>query len=86
MKSPERHWDNLISFLKYSQKIRTLIYTTNAIESLNGQFRKVIRNKKVFPSDDSVYKILYLAIRNLEKKWTMPARYRNEAMILTIDS
>ena len=57
-----------------------MIYTTNAIELLNSQFRKVIKNKKVFPSDDAVYKILYLAIRNLEKKWTMPARFWNEAM------
>ena len=54
--------------------------STNAIESLNSQFRKVIKNKKVFPSDDAVYKILYLAIVNLEKKWTMPVRYWNEAM------
>ena len=79
-KSWTKHWDNLISFLKYPQEIRKVIYTTNAIESLNSQFRKVIKNKKVFPSDDSVYKILYLAIVNLEKKWTMPARFWNEAM------
>lgn len=79
-KSWDKHWDNLINFLKYPQQIRRVIYTTNAIESLNSQFRKVIKNKKVFPSDDAVYKILYLAIRNLEKKWTMPARTWNEAM------
>lgn len=79
-KSWEKHWSNLINFLKYPKEIRKVIYTTNAIESLNSQFRKVIKNKKVFPSDDAVYKILYLAIRNLEKKWTMPARYWNEAM------
>ena len=79
-KSWEKHWNNLINFLKYPKEIRKVIYTTNAIESLNSQFRKVIKNKKVFPSDDAVYKILYLAIRNLEKKWTMPARFWNEAM------
>ena len=79
-KSWDKHWCNLINFLKYPKEIRKVIYTTNAIESLNSQFRKVIKNKKVFPSDDAVYKILYLAIRNLEKKWTMPARFWNEAM------
>jgi len=79
-KSWDKHWDNLINFLKYPQKIRTVIYTTNAIESLNSQFRKVIKNKKLFPSDDAVYKILYLAIRNLEKKWTMPVRNWNESI------
>ena len=79
-KSWEKHWDNLINFLKYPPKIRRVIYTTNAIESLNSQFRKVIKNKKVFPSDDAVYKILYLAILNLEKKWTMPIRCWSEAM------
>ncbi len=79
-KSWDKHWDNLINFLKYPKQIRTVIYTTNAIESLNSQFRKVIKNKKVFPNDDAVYKILYLAIRNLEKKWTMPARTWKEAM------
>jgi transposase-like protein len=79
-KSWDKHWVNLINFLKYPKEIRKVIYTTNAIESLNSQFRKVIKNKKVFPSDDAVYKILYLAISNLEKKWTMPARFWNEAM------
>ncbi len=79
-KSWEKHWSSLINFFKYPKEIRTVIYTTNAIESLNSQFRKVIKNKKVFPSDDAVYKILYLAINNLEKKWTMPARFWNQAM------
>ena len=79
-KSWLKNWDSLINFLKYPKEIRKVIYTTNAIESLNSQFRKVTKNKKIFPSDDAVYKILYLAIRNLEKKWTMPARFWNEAM------
>nr|WP_200147136.1 transposase [Francisella noatunensis] len=62
-------------FLQYPPKIRKVIYTTNAIESLNSQFRKVIKNKKIFPKDDAVFKSLYLT-----KKWSMPVRYWNEAM------
>lgn len=74
------NWDNLTVFLQYPPKIRKVIYTTNAIESLNSQFRKVIKNKKLFPKDDSVFKSLFLAIDNITKKWSMPVRYWNEAM------
>jgi len=79
-KSWLNNWDNLTVFLQYPPKIRKVIYTTNAIESLNSQFRKVIKNKKLFPKDDSVFKSLYLAIDYLTKKWSMPVRYWNEAM------
>lgn len=79
-KSWLNNWDNLTVFLQYPPKIRKVIYTTNAIESLNSQFRKVIKNKKIFPKDDSVFKSLYLAIDYLTKKWSMPVRYWNEAM------
>ena len=79
-KSWINNWDNLTVFLQYPPKIRKVIYTTNAIESLNSQFRKVIKNKKLFPKDDSVFKSLYLAIDYLTKKWSMPVRYWNEAM------
>lgn len=79
-KSWTNNWDNLTVFLQYPPKIRKVIYTTNAIESLNSQFRKVIKNKKLFPKDDSVFKSLYLAIDYLTKKWSMPVRYWNEAM------
>ncbi|APC90880.1 MULTISPECIES: IS256 family transposase [Francisella] len=79
-KSWVNNWDNLTVFLQYPEKIRKFIYTTNAIESLNSQFRKVIKNKKLFPKDDSVFKSLYLAIDYLTKKWSMPVRYWNEAM------
>lgn len=51
-----------------------MIYTTNAIESVNRTLRKVTRNHRIFPSDEAVYKVLYLALRNLAKKWTMPIR------------
>ena len=79
-KSWLNNWDNLTVFLQYPPKIRKVIYTTNAIESLNSQFRKVIKNKKIFPKDDSVFKSLYLAIDYLTKKWSMPVRYWSEAM------
>jgi transposase-like protein len=55
-------------FISYPAEIKRVIYTTNAIESVNSQLRKVIRNKKVFPNDMSVFKIFYLAIENITKK------------------
>ena len=74
------NWDNLVIFLDYPEEIRRVIYTTNAIESLNSQLRKVTKNKRVFPSDNSVFKTLYLAIENIMKKWTVPVRNWNESM------
>lgn len=79
-KSWHLNWANLVSFLEYPAEIRRLIYTTNPIESLNSCLRKVTKNKRVFPSDESVFKSLYLSIRYLEKKWTMPVRNWNESM------
>lgn len=69
-----RHWDNLITYFDYPKEIRKVIYTTNAIESLNMTIRKVIKNKRAFPNDDSMLKLIYLALKNIEKKWTMPIR------------
>jgi transposase-like protein len=66
----ERNWDLLTTFLKYPVELRAIIYTTNNIESLNAQLRKNTSNRKVFPSDSAVIKILYLNIRNFTKKWT----------------
>ncbi len=68
----QRDWDKLTPFFDYPKDIRRAIYTTNAIESLNMTLRKVIKNKRVFPSDEAVFKLLYLAIQNISKKWTMP--------------
>lgn len=73
-KSWENHWNDLKEFFSYPEEIRKLIYTTNAIESLNYTLRKVTKNRNAFPDDDSVYKIMYLAINNISKKWTMPVR------------
>jgi len=74
------HWGNITPFFEYPDEIRKVIYTTNAIESLNMSIRKVIKNKRVFPSDDAVLKQLYLALNNISKKWTMPIRDWGAAM------
>lgn len=67
----ERNWNNLTEFFNYPKDIRRAIYTTNAIESLNFSLRKVTRNKSSFPDDDSIYKVMYLAIKNASTRWTM---------------
>ncbi|RFU93620.1 IS256 family transposase [Sphaerochaeta halotolerans] len=73
-KSWESHWDDLNEFFSYPEEIRKVIYTTNAIESLNFSLRKVTKNRAAFPTDESIYKIMYLAIHKASKKWTMPIR------------
>ena len=73
-KSWYNNWDNLVIFLEYPSEIRKVIYTTDAIESLNSQFRKVNKNKRVFPNDESVFKTLFLTIDYITRKWTMPIR------------
>lgn len=67
-----RHWQRIIPFFAYPPDIRRVVYTTNAIESLNRSLRKVLKTKGSFPDDESVLKLLYLALRNIAKKWTMP--------------
>jgi transposase-like protein len=67
-----RHWSKLITLFDYPPEIRKVIYTTNAIESLNYSLRRVLNNRGAFPDDDSVRKLLYLAINKASKKWTMP--------------
>ena len=79
-KSWDAHWADLSEFYGYPEEIRKAIYTTNAIESLNSQLRKVTRNKSTFPNDDAIFKVMYLAIRNASKKWTMPIRDWGAAM------
>ena len=68
------HWDNLRTLFEYPPEIRKVIYTTNAIESLNSVIRKATKRRKLFPSDDSAMKVVYLAIDQAAKKWTMPIR------------
>jgi putative transposase len=71
-KSWRAHWTRVIPLFAFPEDIRKVIYTTNAIESVNMTLRKVTRNHRIFPSDEAVYKVVYLAMRNLSKKWTMP--------------
>ena len=69
-----RNWARVIPFFDYPPEIRKVIYTTNAIESINMSLRKVIKTRSSFPTDEAVTKLFYLALRNISKKWTMPIR------------
>lgn len=73
-KSWDSRWENVIPLFEFPEAIRKVIYTTNAIESLNSVIRKAIKNRKIFPSDRSALKTVYLATNNAAKKWTMPIR------------
>ena len=73
-KSWLNHWQRVIPFFAFPQDIRKAIYTTNIIESMNMTLRKVLRNHRSFPNDESAMKVIYLAIGNISKKWTMPIR------------
>ena len=70
----QTHWQNLNTLFGYPEDIRKAIYTTNAIASLNSVIRKATKKRKWFPTDDSAMKVIYLAIREASKKWTMPIR------------
>ena len=70
IKSWEDNWDTISTFFAFPNYIRKIIYTTNAIENLNSQFRKVTKTKLIFPTDDSLLKMLYLAVERISKKWT----------------
>jgi len=69
-----RNWERIIPFFDYPPEIRKVIYTTNAIESVNMSLRKIIKNRGSFPSDEALTKLFYLALKNISKKWTMPIR------------
>jgi len=68
------NWSELSTFFAFPEQIRRAIYTTNAIESMNYSLRKILKNRSLFPNDEAVEKLVYLALRNLEKKWTMPIK------------
>jgi putative transposase len=74
LKSWRDNWDELTAYFDYPQEIRKIMYTTNAIESLNSSIRKYTKTKTVFPDDHAVLKAVYLAVANIEKKWTFPVR------------
>jgi transposase-like protein len=79
-KSWSTHWPNLRTIFDYPPVIRKAIYTTNAIESLNSVIRSATKRRKLFPSDDSAMKVVYLAIQNASRKWTMPIQNWKLAM------
>ena len=74
------NWENITPFFAFPADIRKVIYTTNSIEFLNMTVRKVIKNKRFFPSDEAAYKQIYLALNNISKKWTMPIKDWNYAL------
>ena len=76
----ENNWEDVSSFFQFSDDIHRIMYTTNIIEGLNRQYRKVTKTKSVFPNDTALEKLLYLASRNVVKKWTQ--RYRNWDQVL----
>jgi len=65
-------WENLSVYFRYPEEIRRIVYTTNIIEAVHRQFRKLTKTKGAFPNQNSLLKLLYLGIQNAEKKWTMP--------------
>ena len=69
-----RNWSRLTPFFDYPPDIRKVIYTTNAIESVNMSLRKITKTRGSFPTDDAVFKLFYLALNNISQKWTMPIR------------
>ena len=81
IKSWQDNWDSLSTFFQYSQELRTVMYTTNAIESLNSSYRRANRNRVVFPTSMALLKTLYLATKNIEKKWTV--RYKDWDIIIS---
>jgi putative transposase len=75
-----RNWERVRPFFAFPKEVRRILYTTNAIESLNYQLRKIIKSKGHFPSDEAASKLLFLALRNAEKKWLMPHKTWKSAM------
>ena len=75
-----RHWANLIPLFDYPQEIRKVMYTINAIESLNSVVRKAVKNRKIFPSDQAVFKTVYLATQAASARWTRPVHRWTQAL------
>ena len=74
VQSWRRNWARIIPFFDYPPEIRKVIYTTNAIESVNMSLRKITKNRGSFPNDEALLKLFYLALNNISKRWTMPIR------------
>jgi len=80
VKSWRANWVRIIPMFSFAPEIRKAIYTTNTIESLNMTLRKIIKNRSLFPSDEAIFKLMYLALKNISKKWTMPIHNWSAAM------
>lgn len=80
MKSWKQNWDAICPIFRFSTEVRKVIYTTNAIESLNATYRKLNRQRSVFPSDTALLKALYLSTFEATKKWNLPLRYWDRFM------
>lgn len=74
-----RHWDQIIPFFAFSEAIRRIIYTTNAIEALNSKLRRAVRTRGHFPGDDAAMKLLYLVLNHAAQEWKRPPREWTEA-------
>lgn len=72
LKSWDKNWAELTAFFEYPTEIRKIIYTTNAVESYHRAVRKFTKSKSIFPTDDSIRKVIYLSVKEISKKWTMP--------------
>jgi len=79
-RSWQANWSRIVPMFGYPSEIRRAVYTTNTIESLNMTLRKVTKNRSLFPNDEAVFKLMYLALRNISKRWTMPIRDWSAAM------
>jgi len=78
------NWDNIIPFFQFPPEIRKVIYTTNAIESLNASLRRLTRNRRIFPNDESVFKTMYLAIRQCADKWAVIHHWKPALQVFQI--
>lgn len=74
------HWERLTPFFAFPEEVRRIIYTTNTIEALNRSFRKVLKTRGALPSDEAVTKLLYLALRTIARKWTVPVPHWRAAL------
>ena len=79
-KSRRNHWAHVIPFFAYAPEIRKVIYTTNAIESVNYSLRRLTKTRASFPTDEAAIKLLYLGLRNISQRWTMPIQNWKQAM------
>ena len=69
----DKNWNELSTFFKYTAEIRKIIYTTNAVESYHRMVRKFTKSKSVFPTDDSIRKVIYMSVMEITKEWAMPS-------------